>query len=230
MATAEITVISTDGKYHPTNPVNRGAMAQFLHKIAGLPSTSQPTPRITDLAGLTSARARSIKWLAAENITVVNASTQNRFHPAKPVNRGAMAEFLYKLAGSPGSTPAQASVSPNPKLAASHALFLPSWKGDLASSSRWHCAISPVSSKAPAAHPNPATLVKEAKLLSSDRALTALKTTNPNRYYAILWLTQMHITIPTAGKYNPQNVVNRGAMAQFLRKLHDVMLTGQPAK
>jgi uncharacterized repeat protein (TIGR02543 family) len=74
---------------------------------------------------------------------------------------------------------------------------------------------------------DPATVTNEAKQFKSDKALTKLKTSNPNRYYAVLWLAKYKVTLgsnPAGTLYSPQNVVNRGAMAQFMQKLYEFVL------
>jgi hypothetical protein len=74
------------------------------------------------------------------------------------------------------------------------------------------------------AHPDPNTLAADAKKFRSDKALTKLKSANPNRYYDILWLAQTKITTGSNAKgtqFSPNNIVNRGSMAQFLRRLYN---------
>jgi hypothetical protein len=75
-------------------------------------------------------------------------------------------------------------------------------------------------------HPDPATLIAEASKLKADKALTKLEKSNPNRYYDILWLAKVGITSGSnaAGtQFSPNNVVNRGSMAQFLHRLYNFM-------
>ncbi|MDR1033208.1 MAG: InlB B-repeat-containing protein [Bifidobacteriaceae bacterium] len=173
-------------KYNPTTSVNRGAMAEFLYKLSGKTVTVNKIPKISDISKLTTPRKDAIKWLASEGITVLSSG---KYNPQNTVNRGAMAEFMYKLAGHPGSVK----------------------YGDAKSD-----------------HVDPKTVVAQEKILKNDKKLQALKKSNPNRYYDILWLAKMNITVPIDGKYyNPQSAVNRGAMAQFMHKLYYVMMTGQ---
>ncbi|MDR1034251.1 MAG: S-layer homology domain-containing protein [Bifidobacteriaceae bacterium] len=150
-------------KYLPAKAVNRGSMAQFLHRISGSPVTSKKYLKVSDLKGLSAERQDDIRWLAAEGITVLQIG--NRYKPAAVVNRGAMAEFLYKTAGSP-----------------------------------------------------------EYAMTAADKAqvhdINRVKTNVP-RQKAIAWLVKMGISVLDAGdNYNPQNPVNRGSMAEFLRKLY----------
>ncbi|MDR1034025.1 MAG: S-layer homology domain-containing protein [Bifidobacteriaceae bacterium] len=100
-----------DGKnvYNPSGVVNRGAMAQFLHKLSASVKTSKTEVNPTDISNLTQpGRQADIKWLASEGITVLD---NGKFNPQNPVNRGAMAEFMYKTAGSPAYTPSKADLA-----------------------------------------------------------------------------------------------------------------------
>jgi uncharacterized repeat protein (TIGR02543 family) len=92
-------------KYAPNNKVNRGAMAQFMYKLRGQAKTTKSVPKLADINAVTDDRAKAIKWLASEKITV---TTNGKYNPNNIVNRGSMAEFLYKLAGSPAYTPTKA--------------------------------------------------------------------------------------------------------------------------
>jgi uncharacterized repeat protein (TIGR02543 family) len=175
-------------KYNPTGAVNRGAMAQFLYKLAGQTKTVNGVPKVTDISKLIPERQDAIKWLASEKITIPDK--KNKYNPGNTVNRGAMAEFMYKLAGHPGTV-------------------------DFGSDENDHL--------------DPKTVADVEKVLKNDKALAKFKKSNPNRYYDILWLAKMNITVPdTKGRYNPGNDVNRGAMAQFMHKLYYVMMTGLP--
>jgi uncharacterized repeat protein (TIGR02543 family) len=172
-------------KYNPNGAVNRGAMAQFLFKLAGQTETVNGVPKVTDISKLISSRQDAIKWLASEKITI---PTAGKYKPSNTVNRGAMAEFMYKLAGHPGTV-------------------------DFGSGENDHV--------------DPKTVADVEKVLKNDKALAKFKKSNPNRYYDILWLAKMNITVPDSmGRYNPGNDVNRGAMAQFMHKLYWVMMTG----
>jgi uncharacterized repeat protein (TIGR02543 family) len=158
----EITTGSPAGSrtYKPNGKVNRGAMAQFMHKLKGSLTTYKSTPTIKDISKLAKDRQSDINWLAAEGITVLS---NGKYNPNNSVNRGAMAEFLYKLAGSPKFTPS---------------------KSDYAK-------------------------IKDLNKVGN----------NAGRKKAIAWLVKKNITVLSNGKYNPQNAVNRGSMAEFLQKL-----------
>jgi hypothetical protein len=129
--------------------------------------------KTTKVAAVTSQRLDSIKWLAGFGITAGSGadakSNQTTFRPQDTVNRGAMAQFLQKLAGF----------------------------GDAAIADRY----------------------KNASNKFSD--IVQFKKSNPARYYAILWLADSGITSgcnANGTKFCPSNLVNRGAMAQFMQK------------
>jgi hypothetical protein len=138
-------------------------MAEFMHKLVGSISNENNAPTVTDIGRLDTGRQEDIKWLAAEGITVLN---NGKYNPKNAVNRGAMAEFMYKLAGKPGPDPVASDYAK----------------------------------------------IKDISALSK------------NRQKAIAWLAKNNITALNNGKYNPQNAVNRGAMAEFLQKLYDYVL------
>ncbi|MDR1033921.1 MAG: S-layer homology domain-containing protein [Bifidobacteriaceae bacterium] len=163
----KISVGTNDGgvtKYNPKNVVNRGAMAEFMRKLVASPATTKPVPKITDISKLATARRNAIKWLASEKITLPQ---KNKYNPTGTVNRGAMAEFMYKLAGMPKPDPTTADYS----------------------------------------------------------KITDISELSRPRRKAIAWLAKNEITVLDNGKYNPQNTVNRGAMAEFMRKLNVKVLT-----
>jgi hypothetical protein len=178
-------------KFNPNADVNRGAMAEFMWKLVGQPTVTKPVPQIDDIDSFEKSnpnRYAAIQWLASEGITVIGDN--DKYSPKNNVNRGAMAEFMYKLAGSPG------------------VLELGSAKNS---------------------HPDPATLAAQATKLKGDKALTKLAKSNPNRYYDILWLAKVEITSGSNAngtQFSPNNVVNRGSMAQFLHRLYNFMDKG----
>jgi hypothetical protein len=136
----------------------------------------------TKVAAVNAARMDSIKWLASRGVTAgsgsENRTNKTTFRPQDTVNRGAMAQFLQKLAGF------------------SDAQIAAIYKG------------------------------KSTKFTD----ISSFLKSNPARYYAILWLADTGITAGcnTAGtKFCPANTVNRGAMAEFMRKF--VGITATPA-
>jgi hypothetical protein len=116
-------------KFCPNSLVNRGAMAQFMQKFAGLGDMPTATSNFPDVAvntvkikyagsekavtvqALNQARIGAINWLASTGITVGSGTVNGKttFRPQDPVTRGAMAQFMHKLAFQLGST----TVGPN---------------------------------------------------------------------------------------------------------------------
>lgn len=94
LATRGITNGWSDGTFRPGEPVNRDAMAAFFYRMAGSPSYSAPTsPQFTDVQPST-AFYKEISWLAEQDIT--NGWDDGTFRPVTPIERGAMAAFLYR--------------------------------------------------------------------------------------------------------------------------------------
>ena len=98
----KVTVGTTvNGKvyYQPGNAVNRGSMSAFLYRMAGSPKWTTPASSpFTDVLS-SNTFYPSITWLADKKITV--GSTVNGkliYQPSNPVNRGAMAAFMQRLA------------------------------------------------------------------------------------------------------------------------------------
>jgi hypothetical protein len=149
-----------------------GGARTITYKNAGKTTVSR-------VSAVNAARMDSIKWLASVGVTAGSQSDQSgvpTYRPQDTVNRGAMAQFLQKLAG---FTDAQIA----------------------------------------AAYAGKATKFTD---------IANFKSSNPARYYAILWLADTGITAGcnTAGtQYCPSNVVNRGAMAEFMRKFVGVAAT-----
>ncbi|WP_342371657.1 S-layer homology domain-containing protein [Propioniciclava soli] len=96
--------------YQPVSPVNRDAMAAFLYRYAGSPAYTPPA--ISPFADVptTAQFYKEIAWLAEQGITTGWETGGRRYYrPLTPVNRDAMAAFLYRFAGSPVWTPPAAS-------------------------------------------------------------------------------------------------------------------------
>ncbi|WP_235866326.1 ExeM/NucH family extracellular endonuclease [Serinibacter arcticus] len=89
--------------YRPLAKINRDAMAAFLYRLADpegyvAPEVSPFTDVATDNLFYT-----EIAWLAEQKISTgwVAADGTAQFRPLEPINRDAMAAFLYRLADSP---------------------------------------------------------------------------------------------------------------------------------
>lgn len=105
-------------KFCPEQSVNRGAMAEFMQRFSGVtnvPSSTSLFPDVsttklqikygsaskaTQVAGLSKARIGAINWLDSTKITLGSgtAAGKTTYKPHEAVNRGAMAEFMHKLA------------------------------------------------------------------------------------------------------------------------------------
>ncbi|MCU1573738.1 MAG: alkaline phosphatase family protein [Micrococcaceae bacterium] len=102
LAQAGVTSGYDDGTFRPTEPVHRDAMAAFLYRLAGNPGYTPPTVSpFTDVAP-DSQFYKEISWLADQGIST--GWPDHSFRPLEPVNRDAMAAFLYRFAGSPPYT------------------------------------------------------------------------------------------------------------------------------
>jgi hypothetical protein len=176
--------------FRPQDAVNRGAMAQFLQKLAGFTNAqiaaqyAGKSTKFTDIGNLKSsnpARYYAILWLADTRITAGCNTPGTKFCPGNTVNRGAMAEFMRKFVGVEATS---ASTSPFPDVNLT------------------------------------------AKNIKYDGASKAVKVgeLNSARIGAINWMRTTGITAGSRSSggvttYRPQDPVNRGAMAEFMRKL-----------
>ncbi|MFP3580791.1 S-layer homology domain-containing protein [Arthrobacter sp. SIMBA_036] len=89
--------------YRPLSAVNRDAMAAFLYRLAGKPVFTPPaTSPFADVTP-SSQFYKEITWLAARGISTgwAESNGTTTFRPLTPVNRDAMAAFLYRYGGNP---------------------------------------------------------------------------------------------------------------------------------
>jgi hypothetical protein len=100
------TGVNGTNTYKPNDTVNRGSMAQFLHRFSASTKSNNKAITVKGISNLPKERQEDIKWLAQEGITVLDKD--GNYNPQNSVNRGAMAELLYKTAGSPTFNPTQA--------------------------------------------------------------------------------------------------------------------------
>jgi hypothetical protein len=98
-----ITAGTGDGStYSPSSPVNRGAMAAFLHRLAGSPKWDPPT--VSPFAGVetTDTFYSALTWLYDQKITVgTTINGKLYYQPTNAVSRGSMAAFLYRFSDYP---------------------------------------------------------------------------------------------------------------------------------
>lgn len=98
-----------DGTFRPLASINRDAMAAFLYRLAGSPAVPANAPTFTDVAP-SNQFYNEIRWLAAQGIST--GYTDGTFRPLAPVNRDAMAAFLYRYNGTP-AVPSTAPTFPD---------------------------------------------------------------------------------------------------------------------
>lgn len=91
-----------DGTFRPVQPVNRDAMAAFLYRLAE-PVGYQPPAEspFTDITPQTQFY-KEMAWLAEKGIST--GWDDGTYRPWEPVNRDAMAAFMYRLDTSPFKT------------------------------------------------------------------------------------------------------------------------------
>ncbi|MEE1618896.1 S-layer homology domain-containing protein [Brachybacterium sp. J153] len=92
----------SDGTYRPLQPINRDAMAAFLYRAAGSPAYTPPARSPFRDVSTTSMYYTEIAWAWSEGITT--GWDDGTFRPLEPINRDAMAAFLYRYAGEPAFT------------------------------------------------------------------------------------------------------------------------------
>ncbi len=94
MAEQGITTGYSDGTFRPDDAVNRDAMAAFFYRMAGSPQYTAPaTSEFSDVQP-GSQFYKEISWLADQGIT--NGWNDGTFRPVTPIERAAMAAFLFR--------------------------------------------------------------------------------------------------------------------------------------
>lgn len=89
----------TGAEYRPLLPVNRDAMAAFLYRQAGSPRVSLPARSPFKDVKPGQLHYTAIIWASQQGIT--KGWPDGTFRPTQPINRDAMAAFLYRFAGQP---------------------------------------------------------------------------------------------------------------------------------
>jgi hypothetical protein len=91
--------------YRPLQSVNRDAMAAFLYRFAGSPVYTPPASSPFIDVPTNNQFYKQITWLANTGITTgwTEANGAKTFRPLNPVNRDAMAAFLYRYGVFTGS-------------------------------------------------------------------------------------------------------------------------------
>ncbi|GIG54210.1 S-layer homology domain-containing protein [Demequina activiva] len=99
-----ITYGYANGGFGPSDEISRGQVAAFLYKMAGSPAWTPPAESPFADVSTSNVFYKHITWMANEGITY-GVGDGSRFGVSNDLNRGQMAAFLYKLAGSPEYTP-----------------------------------------------------------------------------------------------------------------------------
>ena len=81
-----------DGTFRPHDSVNRDAMAAFFYRFAGKPAV--PAGRNFSDVGANNQFYREIMWL--KDTGIATGWADGTFRPWQPVERGAMAAFIYR--------------------------------------------------------------------------------------------------------------------------------------
>lgn len=96
-----------DGTFRPSDAVARDAMAAFLYRMQGSPDFTPPATSPFSDVPTTYKFYKEVTWLA--NTGVTTGYADGTFRPADPVNRDAMAAYLYRISGNPTFTPPSTS-------------------------------------------------------------------------------------------------------------------------
>ncbi|MDO5534839.1 MAG: S8 family serine peptidase [Propionibacteriaceae bacterium] len=93
-------------EYRPVTPIARDAIAAFIYRLAGSPEFTEPEESpFTDVKP-GDQFYKEISWLAEAGISTGYSGAQGKeFRPLNPVNRDAIAAFMYRLADQPEFTP-----------------------------------------------------------------------------------------------------------------------------
>jgi hypothetical protein len=97
--------------YRPFNSVNRDAMAAFVYRLAGSPEYTAPEESPFEDIHPGDQHYEAVAWLSDQKIAngwTADDGTRT-YRPLQPINRDAMAAFLYRLAGSPEFTAPETS-------------------------------------------------------------------------------------------------------------------------
>jgi hypothetical protein len=93
--------------YRALQPVNRDAMAAFMYRLSGEPSYTPPA--VSPFSDIATSQQfyKEMAWLSSTGISTgwQEANGTKTYRATQPVNRDAMAAFLYRLAGKPDYAP-----------------------------------------------------------------------------------------------------------------------------
>jgi hypothetical protein len=244
----------------------KNTVSQALSGSTVLKLTEHNAKNFADVSKLSKQRKASVTWLSKTRITIgVKENSKLVYNPSDRVTRGQMAEFIYKVVGSPYHLPIvgyfekDATVTRLKKIGK---VGIPrhesiEWIADKGITigcsvqngkkvqkdpvfgnevNKAFCADDYVTRGQMASFlykvAGEPKLGKFADPFKKDKAVQSLKKSSAERYKAILWMKKMGITVSVDGNkglYDPNAVVNRGSMAQFMHRLHQVLITGKKA-
>ncbi|SEF11797.1 Lyzozyme M1 (1,4-beta-N-acetylmuramidase), GH25 family [Arthrobacter alpinus] len=210
-----------------TNPAGTGFPSVFNGSVDELKtyvSTAGTIPAIPELTfpDVPAGRLyyKEISWLA--NVGVTTGWPDGTFRPASPVNRDAMAAFMYRLAGSPAFTPP--ATSPFPDVATNNMYYKQiTWLNSFGVTTGW-----PDGTFRPLSPVNRDSMAAFMYRLAGSPAFTPPATspfpdvaTNNMYYKEITWLASTGISTGWPDKtFRPLNSIDRDAMAAFMYRLN----------
>jgi hypothetical protein len=112
LASTGITTGYVDGTFRPMATVTRAQAAAFLHRAAGSPAVPSEVPSFPDV-GVDHPFRDEIRWMAQHGLAT--GYFDGTYRPSAPVSRGALALFLFRLAGTEAAWSA-GSTFPSPVL------------------------------------------------------------------------------------------------------------------
>lgn len=174
---------------------------------------------------------KEMAWLADRRISTgwVEADKSITYRPLTPINRDAMAAFLYRLAGSPNYTPP--ANSPFKDVLTTQQFYKEmAWLADQKISSGWvegdgsrsYRPLTPINRDAMAAFLH--RLAGSPQLENMDLLPFADVVSGQQFAYEMAWMYEMEISsgwVETDGSrvYKPLSPINRDAMAAFLYRM-----------
>lgn len=92
--------------YRPFESVKRDAMAAFMYRLAGSPEFTPPKKSPFSDVSTNNQFYKEIAWLDSTGISTgwQMSNGKREFRPLAPINRDAMAAFMYRMSGSPDVT------------------------------------------------------------------------------------------------------------------------------
>ena len=134
MADKGISTGWADGTFRPVTSVNRDAMAAFMYRAAGSPAYTPPKKSPFKDVSTNNIFYKEIAWMASTGISTGWAD--GTYRPLEPINRDAMAAFMYRAEGKPAyKAPAK---SPFKDVATNNQFYKEiSWMADKGISTGW---------------------------------------------------------------------------------------------